>query len=323
MRSKVRHYGAKGLRLVWLAAFAGTLLAANAAVAGGQDEPATAQASEPPPLPFHSIEGVGGVFITPAAYLVNPGPEGAVLGKPALGTELAMIGHKDFEAATLTWTIWRRLELGYALNRLGLDDLPADIRRATGVDIRTHDIFLHHLNARVNIIQENQWEQQWLPALTAGVHYKHNDDVSDIDRRLGGALRGIGMDGDDGLDFTLTASKTLTWPPRPVIVSAGARASKGAQLGFLGFADHYSVTFEGHVVVLVTDKIALGAEYRQKPDELDRIPGLIGPEDDWWDVCAGYIINDHMTIAAGVGNFGTVANHRDQTVLAAAFKYEF
>ena len=35
-------------------------------------------AAEPAPLPLHTIEGMGGMFSVPSAYLVNPGPEGKV-----------------------------------------------------------------------------------------------------------------------------------------------------------------------------------------------------------------------------------------------------
>ena len=50
---------------------------------------AAAAPEEPPPLPFHSIEGVGGGAITPMAYLVNPGDECHVFGKPAVALTLS------------------------------------------------------------------------------------------------------------------------------------------------------------------------------------------------------------------------------------------
>ena len=280
-------------------------------------------AGDGPPLPLHTIEGVGGIVLTPMAYLVNPGPPGTTVGKPAAAVHFAMIGSKDLEAATLTWTFFRRLELGYAANRLGLDDFPSDVQTATGVDIGTDDVFLHHFNARLNIIEENQWDQNWIPAVTFGAHYKYNEDINDIDGRLGGALTGLGLDDDDGLDFTGTASKTVTFLSRPVIVSAGARASRAAQLRFVGFTDEYSLTFEGGAVMLVTDRLGVGAEYRQKPEALGEVPGLLGDEDSWWDVHAAYIINDQATVSATIGDLGTVLNHTDETLLGIVFKYEF
>jgi len=282
-----------------------------------------APVSDGPPLPLHTIEGVGGLVLTPMAYLVNPGVPGTVVGKPAFALQYAMIGSKDLEVFTATWTFWRRLELGYGISRLGLGDFPADVKSATGVDIGTHDIFLHNLNLRLNVIQEGQWDQGWLPAVTVGAHYKHNEDINGIDRRLGGLLTTLGLDDNDGLDFTLTASKTLTCLPRPTIVSAGARASKAAQLGFLGFTNGYDVTFEGSAVMLVTDRLAVGTEYRQKPDDLGQVSGLIADEDDWWDVHAAYILNDRSVLYATVGNAGSVLNHRSETLFGFVFKHEF
>jgi hypothetical protein len=281
------------------------------------------EAAEGPPLPLHTIEGVGGLVLTPTAYLVNPGPPGTVVGKPSFSLQYAMIGDKDFQAAAVTWTFWERLELGYAANRLGLDDLDSDIRAATGINISADEIYMHNFNARLNVIREGEWDMDWMPAVTLGAHYKHNEEISDIDGDLAGTLATIGYDDNDGVDFTLTASKTLTCLPRPVIVSAGARASRGSQLGLLGFADDYLVTFEGNAVMLVTDRLAVGAEYRQKQEAYGNLPGLVGHEDSWWDVHAAYIINNNAEVYATVGSAGTVANHSDELLWGAVFKYEF
>lgn len=182
---------------------------------------------------------------------------------------------------------------------------------------------MHHFNARLNLLQEGEWDQAWLPAVTVGVHYKYNEDIHDIDRRLGGALKGIGVNDNDGLDFTLTATKPVGVLGRSVLVSAGTRVSRAAQLGLLGFTNNYHLTFEGSALMLLTDKIAVGAEYRQKADDLERIPGVIENEDSWWDVHAAYIINDHMNIYATIGNAGAVLNHTDEPLFGLVFKYEF
>jgi hypothetical protein len=39
---------------------------------------------ERPPLPLHSIEGTGGILITPTAYLVNPGPKDSFFSNPGI-----------------------------------------------------------------------------------------------------------------------------------------------------------------------------------------------------------------------------------------------
>jgi len=282
-----------------------------------------AEAGDGPPLPLHTIEGVGGIVLTPMAYLVNPGPPGTVIGKPAVAAHWALLGGKDLEAITFTWTLWRRLELGYAFNRLGLDDFGDDVRAATGLDIRTNDILLHHFNARLNVIEENAGDMGWVPAVTLGAHYKYNNDVHEINRRLMDTLNALGYDDNDGVDFTLTATKALAFLPRPVFFSAGARCSRAAHLGFLGFTNDYFVTLEGSALMLVTDRLAVGAEYRQKPDDLVAVPGLLANEDSWWDVHAAYILSNNAVVYATVGGLGKLLNHSDETLYGLVFKYEF
>ena len=46
-------------------------------------------------------------------------------------------------------------------------------------------------------------------------------------------------------------------------------------------------------------------------------------KDDWWDICLGYVVNDHLTIAAGYADFGNILNHDEDEVWAIQFKYEF
>ena len=73
-----------------------------------------------PPLPFQTIEGVGGGGITPMAYLVNPAKEDDFFGKPAVGSTFISLGRKNLDALTITENLFGRIELGFAADRLGL-----------------------------------------------------------------------------------------------------------------------------------------------------------------------------------------------------------
>jgi hypothetical protein len=117
---------------------------------------------------------------------------------------------------------------------------------------------------------------------------------------LAGTLRAIGITDNDGFDFTLYASKMITALPRPVIITAGLRSTKAAHIGLLGFTDERQVVAEGSVCVLITDRVIGAFEYRQKPNEYRKVPGLVEREDDWWTLCAGYVFNDHFTVAGKV-----------------------
>lgn len=297
----------------------------NAAAADKKDAPVTQTSNEKPaPLPLHQIEGNGGIFSTLSAYLVNPPRDGELVGRPSVGFAYVDIGHgKNLEAVTITETPWKRLELGYGYNHLNLGDFQEATFKATGASISSA-VEQHNFNARLNLLAENEFDQKWIPAVTFGTHYKYNDTFKDLNNQLGGGLKSLtGLKSEDGVDFTLYASKLITQLPRPVLVELGGRATRGAHLGLLGYADDYSFLFEGNVVVFVTDNIILAAEYKQKPNDYKSVGSLIQPEDDWWTIDVGYIVNKHLTLAAGYGHFGRVLNHDANGVWGITTKWEF
>jgi hypothetical protein len=291
-------------------------------LAAQETNAATAKAEKPPPLPLHQIEGNGGIFSTLSAYLVNPPRDGELVGRPAVGFSYINLGHgQDLEAFTLTETPWKRLELGFGYENFELGDLPTDIAHSGGPAIN-NSVSVYNFNARLQVLKEGEFDQKWIPALTAGVHYKNNDGIGVINNQLGGALHSIGLKYQDGEDFTLYASKLLTFLPRPVLLEAGGRATEGAWNGLAGFTDSYSFLFEGNVVVFVTDRLLLAAEYKQMPNDYTPTP-LIRKSGDWWTLDAAYVVNSHMTVAVGYGNFGGVLNHNADGVWGITAKWEF
>ena len=306
------------------------LLSSGALQAGDPNTQTAAAPSQPstddkgPPLPLHEIEGSGGIFATLSAYLVNPPRNGELIGRPSVGGALVDIGHgRNLKALTITETPWDRLELGYGYDRLDTGDLPLDIYKATKISIDEQNVSLHNFNARLALLKEGEFNQPWLPAVTFGVDYKVNSDESNLNRELGGLLKEIGVTHDTGVDYTLYASKLFKDLPRPVLVNAGVRATKAAQLGLLGFTDEYTYHAEGNIDVFLTDKLILAAEYRGKPAQFTPVPGLIAKEDDWWTIDLAYVVTNHFTVAVGYGHFGDVLNHSANSVLGVTVKNEF
>ncbi len=282
-----------------------------------------------PPLPVHNVEGNSGVFITSMAYLANP-PEGeATFAKPSVSFSFAAIGEKDFESVAVTENIGGKIELGYAMERIGLGDWPDDVGIATAQTVHVDNhVFMHNFNTRLMVIEEGGLDHAWMPAVTLGAHFKWNDGHNDIDKQTGGLCDTLGSDHDSGVEFTAVATKTIAdWLPRPLIVSAGLRNGDGIHTGLLGFAGERRTTVEGSLIYFLGEKWLLVGEYRQKSDLIDQctIGGqhLIKAESDWWDICLGYSVDDHLTIAGGYADFGNVLNHREDNVWAIQFKYEF
>ena len=224
----------------------------------------------------------------------------------------------NLEAFTSTESPFKRLELGYGWDRLGLGDLPQVL------GIPADEVQLHNFNARFQILKEGEFDQKWIPALTAGVHYKYNDGISEVNREVGGALANVAhIPNHDGVDYTLYASKLFTQLPRPVLLELGGRATKGVWEGLGGFTDNYNFVFEGNVVVFVTGNFALAAEYKQQPRNYTAIGNVVRKEGDWWTIDAAYVVNNHLTLAAGYGHFGNVLNHAANGVWGITTKWEF
>ena len=279
-----------------------------------------------PPLPTHNVEGNSGVFITGTAYLVNPPENGEVLGKPSFSSTFTTIGEKDLESFVVTENILGKIELGYAFQRIGLGDWPADVKTASGIHVENH-VVVHNFNTRFMVIEEGGFDRTWMPAVTLSAHFKWNEGVNDIDKQTSGLCNGLGADHNSGTEFTAVATKTIAdWLPRPLIVSAGLRNGDGIHTGLLGFAGERRTTFEGSVIYFLMDNLLLAGEYRQKSDLIDQCSmggkHLIKAENDWWDICLAYVVDDHLTIAGGYANVGNVLNHRDG-LWGIQIKYEF
>lgn len=278
------------------------------------------------PLPFHCIEGYSGGAITPLAYLCNYcncGCEGTHLTYPTVSYSFMNISTKRLHTFAVTQSFYNRIEVGYALNHLHLGSLYDDIRKL-GLKPERRDVLLHHFNVRTKLLDENSFNLP-LPAITAGVHFKYNSGIDQINRRVGKAFTAIGYDKNYGVDYTLTATKMFPKLAcgRPVIVTAGMRFSKAAQLGLMGFGKSCRASLEGSVVYLPTDWLVLGYEFRQKHNPYGKIPGLIGDEDNWHALSASVIVNKHLTISGLAGLCGNIGNANADTTWGLQVKWEF
>ena len=121
----------------------------------------------------------------------------------------------------------------------------------------------------------------WLPQVAVGLEHKHLDAGG-----LAPTLDALGA-GTQGTDVYLSASKLFL--AQGVLLNATLRATKANQNGLLGFGgtarSGYSLQPEISAAWLLRRNLAIGAEYRAKPDNLN--PSILGnglKEDDWADV---------------------------------------
>lgn len=144
-----------------------------------------------------------------------------------------------------------------------------------------------------------------MPQITLGAQYKRVDDFA--------IPQAVGARDDWGLDVYVAASKVFfdAIAGRNVLLNGTVRATKANQTGLLGFATQanhdYQFVLEASAAVLLTDNVALGIEYRQKPDEL-----AFAREDDWQDVFLAWFINKHLSVVTAYANLGSIAGFEEQ-----------
>jgi hypothetical protein len=307
---------------------------AEATTAAGSDAPKDA-AEEPSaprqkpekgaPLPLQTIEGVGGLGLTEQAYLLNPSVGDEWLGLPTVSATHVQTKYKNGEILAVSETLFKRLELSYSFNDFGLGDFDLAVKNKLGATLSSDWVQMHTFSGRVLLLKEGEFAQNWLPAVTAGVHCKYNATINQFDNDLGGALhKVVGVKDNQGVDYTLTATKFFkNVLPLPLFVSGTVRETDAAEIGLLGFTDRYETVFEGNAGVFLAENVLLAGEYRQMPNDLKQIPGVLGPESDWWSIAASYILNKHTNVSVAYSNLGTLLNHKEPVVLGVQFKYEF
>jgi hypothetical protein len=143
----------------------------------------------------------------------------------------------------------------------------------------------------------------WVPQVAAGVEVKRADADA-----LKPTLQALGAR-TDGVDVYVSATKLFL--AQGVLVNGTLRATKANQNGLLGFGgtahDAYRLEPEFSVAWLASRKLAFGAEYRRKPDNLN--PSVLGAglkEDDWWDVFAAWAPCRDFSLTAAYVQLGRI-----------------
>ena len=144
-----------------------------------------------------------------------------------------------------------------------------------------------------------------MPQITLGAQYKKVDDFT--------LPQAVGAHSDWGIDVYLAASKVFfdVVAGRNILINGTLRATKANQTGLLGFGtesnNDYHLMLEASAAILLTDNLALGIEYRQKPSELG-----FAREDDWQDIFLAWFINKHLSVVTAYADLGSIAGFDNQ-----------
>ena len=240
-----------------------------------------------------SLEGSAGGGLTPWATIAgNETKDGIGLSAHATLVELKRY---DYQSAGLSVGLFDRVELSYARQNFNTNEIGALL--GLGKDYAfNQDVF----GVKAKLVGDIVYDGM-LPAIAIGAQYKHN--------RNGTIVRAVGARHDSGVDYYVSATKLFL--SRSILVSATARMTKANQLGILGFGGDkgggYSIQPEASVAYQLSRRLAVGAEYRGKPDKL-----AIAREDDWFDVFAAYAVNRHITATIAYADLGSIVTFKNQ-----------
>lgn len=132
-----------------------------------------------------------------------------------------------------------------------------------------------------------------------------------------------------GTDLYVSATKLFL--AQGVLVNGTLRATKANQNGLLGFGgtNHDSYTFQPEISVawLLRRNLAIGAEYRAKPDNLNPSPLGTGlKEDDWADLFVAWAPSKHVSFTLAYVDLGHIvpgvaARRQTGSYLSAQFAF--
>jgi len=241
------------------------------------------------------LEGAAGGGLTPWAVIGGYGSEGQ-WGANAFYTRVNVDDyHLDAYGALVSWN--DRVEFSVAQQRFDTEDVGALLGLGEGFALK-QDIVGVKVRVAGDAVLDSD---RGMPQIAIGVQYKHNN--------RGDLLHAIGADSASGTDVYVSATKLFL--AQGVLLNGTVRFTKANQIGILGFGgdEHssYSPQLELSAAYLLSRKLAIGAEYRSKPDNLG-----IAREDDWYDVFLAWAPNKHVSVTVAYADLGNIviADHQ-------------
>jgi hypothetical protein len=235
-----------------------------------------------------NIEGAAGGGIVPWAVINGY----ASSGQWSVTTFNNNVGVDDFTLHTygVGASYNNEWELSFTRQKFNLDTIGGDLQQ---------DI----LGLKYHLAGELLYSA--MPQLSLGMQYKKHRNFA--------LPAAVGAHDNNDIDYYLAASKVYfaAVAGRNLLLNATVRASRANQIGLLGFGsgtDHsYQYLFETSAALLITPQLAVGVEFRQKPNQL-----AFADEQHWRDIFAAWFINKNFSLVGGYVDLGSIAGLNQQ-----------
>jgi Protein of unknown function (DUF3034) len=235
-----------------------------------------------------NIEGAAGGGLTPWAIIGGNGTKEQI-GGTVFYTNVRANDYTLNSGGALVG-LFDRVELSFAQQKFDTREVGGALGLGNGYKF-TQKIY----GVKVRVAGDAVLEQDsWLPQIAIGLQHKQND--------RGDLLRALGIKRDKGTDVYVSATKLFL--SSSILVNGTLRFTKANQTGILGFGtnakDKYKPSAEGSIAYLLRKDLAIGAEFRQKPDN------LAFKEDGWYDVFIAYAPTKNISLTLAYVDLGNI-----------------
>jgi hypothetical protein len=239
------------------------------------------------------VEGTAGGGIVPWALIAGYGTNRQIGGSAFI----TRVNAEDFDLTSVGAAVgfFDRVEISYAKQTFDAGSV------IPGLKLRM-DI----AGAKVKLFGDAVYDQdRWYPQVSLGVMHKRNTDM-EIPSAIGAKK---------GSDTEIYVAATKLWLGGfygyNVLGNLTLRSTRANQMGLLGFGGDKQgsrrIEPEVSLAVLATDQLAVGVEYRRKPDNLNAFK-----EEDFRDVFVAWFPHRNVAVTAAVAKLGTIAGKPPQ-----------
>lgn len=210
----------------------------------------------------------------------------------SVNTFAARVGVDDFtlDSFGLSASLNNQWELSLARQTFDLDTIGGELRQDIwGIKYKVAGELLYTA----------------MPQISVAVQFKKNRDFA--------LPAAVGAGDDSGYEIYVAATKVFfdAIAGRNLLLNATISSTDAHQTGLLGFGgegvDH-ELTFESSAVLLLNYNLALGTEFKQKPNQLG-----FADEQHWRDLFAAWFINKNASVVLGYVDLGDIAGLTKQT----------
>lgn len=252
------------------------------------------------------VEGSAGGGLTPWAVIGGYGTRDQI-GANAFYTN---VGVDDYtlDSYGVLVGFYDRVELSFSRQEFDTEAVGGLLGLGNGFTF-TQDT----IGVKVKVAGDAVLEQDsWLPQIAVGAQYKKNDQP--------GVLAFVGARDDSGVDYYVSATKLYL--AQSLLLNGTVRFTKANQFGILGFGgdrnDDYEAQFEASAAYLLSRNLAVGAEYRTKPNNLG-----IADEDDAWDVFVAWAPIKNVSLTVAYVDLGNIVIRDEQRGVYASLQVGF